>query len=204
MTTRDGFDLAQQPIEDVSPMRKHVEDQPAASRFSIIPARPLRRVRRDRLPQVDIDDAVGRLAKLHFDRCRLRSGEPAAEHLGVETEFSDRTENADRVRRIGRDVDKLRSSHAATGMLMSFSGSQWTLRWRRQSRANPSLGNGLKIPCQEGKIRRWVRDRIRRKTEPLPVAEGLWHFIPAYSAHAREATGTGATSCVSTGDISIK
>jgi hypothetical protein len=94
-------------------MRKHVEDQPAASRFSIIPARPLRRVRRDRLPQVDIDDAVGRLAKLHFDRCRLRSGEPAAEHLGVETEFSDRTENADRVRRIGRDVDKLRSSHAA-------------------------------------------------------------------------------------------
>ena len=42
------------------------------------------------------------------------------------------------------------------------------------------------------------RDPFRWRRAPL------WHFIPAYNAHAREATGTGATSCVSTGDISIK
>jgi hypothetical protein len=46
VTARDGFDLAQQPIEDVAPMGEHIEDEPAAGCFAIIPARPLRRVRR--------------------------------------------------------------------------------------------------------------------------------------------------------------
>ena len=72
-------------------------------------------------------------------------------------------------------------------MSRSGTGSSWTLCWRRQSRANPSLGNGLKIPCQEGKIRRWVRDRIRRKTGPLPVAEG-----PTMAFYSRLLTRTRA------------
>jgi len=56
-------------------------------------------------PQIDIHDAVGHLAKLHLDRCCLQSGKAAAEHLGVEAEFADRTEDADGVRRIRGDVD---------------------------------------------------------------------------------------------------
>ena len=62
----------------------------------------------DRFPQVDIDDAVGRLAELHLDRRRLEAGEAAAEHLGVEAELADRTQDADRVRRIRGDVDQIR------------------------------------------------------------------------------------------------
>jgi hypothetical protein len=46
VTTRNGFNLAQKPIEDVAPMGEHIEDEPAATRFAIIPARPLRRVGR--------------------------------------------------------------------------------------------------------------------------------------------------------------
>ena len=38
--------------------------------------------------------------------------------------------------------------------------------------SEPVSGKRPKIPSQEGKIRRWVRDRIRRKTGPLPVEEG--------------------------------
>jgi len=38
--------------------------------------------------------------------------------------------------------------------------------------SEPVSGKRPEIPSQEGKIRRWVRDRIRRKTGPLPVAEG--------------------------------
>jgi hypothetical protein len=44
VTTRHGFDFTQQPIEDVAPMGEHIEDKPAAGRFAVIPARPLRRV----------------------------------------------------------------------------------------------------------------------------------------------------------------
>jgi hypothetical protein len=46
MCARHGFDFAEQAIEDVAPMREHIEDQPAAAGLAIIPARPLRRIGR--------------------------------------------------------------------------------------------------------------------------------------------------------------
>ena len=46
VAARDGFDLAQQAIKDVAPMRKHIEDQAAARCLAVIPAGPLRRVGR--------------------------------------------------------------------------------------------------------------------------------------------------------------
>ncbi len=46
VAARNGCDLAQQAIENVAPVREHIEDQPAAGGFAIIPARPLRRVGR--------------------------------------------------------------------------------------------------------------------------------------------------------------
>src|ERR1051326_3624315 len=41
MAARDGVDGPEQSIEDVAPMRKHIEDQPAAGGFLVIPARAL-------------------------------------------------------------------------------------------------------------------------------------------------------------------
>ena len=46
MAAGHGLDRPQQPVEDVAPMREHIEDQPAAGRLAIIPARPLRRGQR--------------------------------------------------------------------------------------------------------------------------------------------------------------
>src|SRR5947207_4762086 len=43
MAARDGADRAEQAVEDVAPMRKHIEDQAAAGRLLVIPARALRR-----------------------------------------------------------------------------------------------------------------------------------------------------------------
>jgi hypothetical protein len=56
--------------------------------------------------------------------------------------------------------------------------SRYPLRFARDSpleeavTSEPVSGKRPEIPSQEGKIRRWVRDRIRRKTGPLPVAQG--------------------------------
>ena len=44
MTARHGFDLAQQPVEDVAPMGEHIEDETAARRPAVVPARALRRI----------------------------------------------------------------------------------------------------------------------------------------------------------------
>lgn len=46
VAARHGFDLTEQAIENVAPMREQIEDQPAAGGLAIIPARPLRRVGR--------------------------------------------------------------------------------------------------------------------------------------------------------------
>src|SRR5205823_6394113 len=43
MATGHRGDRAEQPVEDVAPMREHIEDQPAAGRLPVIPARALRR-----------------------------------------------------------------------------------------------------------------------------------------------------------------
>src|SRR5215472_8633121 len=44
MAARDGFDLAEQTIEDVAPVGEHIEDQPAPRLLAVIPTWSLRRV----------------------------------------------------------------------------------------------------------------------------------------------------------------
>src|SRR5438477_8021585 len=43
MAARDGADRAEQAVEDVAPMRKHIQDQAAAGRLLVIPVPALRR-----------------------------------------------------------------------------------------------------------------------------------------------------------------
>ena len=42
MAARDGFDLAQQAVEDIAPMGEHIEDETAACHLAVVPTRPLR------------------------------------------------------------------------------------------------------------------------------------------------------------------
>jgi hypothetical protein len=44
VAARHRFDLAQQAVEDVAPMGEHIQDEAAARRLAIVPARPLRRI----------------------------------------------------------------------------------------------------------------------------------------------------------------
>ena len=41
MAARDGFDLAQQAVEDIAPMGEHIEDETAACHLAVVPTRPL-------------------------------------------------------------------------------------------------------------------------------------------------------------------
>jgi hypothetical protein len=69
---------------------------------------------------------------------------------------------------------------------------QWTHRRRRQSRANPSLGNGLKIPCQEGK-NKTLGSRSNSPENGTPSGGGGPHYVilfpPMTRTRARQPGG---------------
>ena len=116
---------------------------------------------RDRLPQIDIDDAVGRLAELHLDRCRLQSGKAAAEHLGVEPELADRTQDADRVGRIGRRRrrDPVAPPARRERSARSRPWSADTPGRRRCRSLSPWRARARFLPPCAGIRRRWRRSR---------------------------------------------
>ena len=124
--------------------------------------------RRDRLPQVDVGDAVGRLAELHLDRRCLQPGEAAAEHLGAQPDLADRTHHLglgrlhrandrreiDRGRRIGAVVDDIDAgplrvlARALGGLMLELGvggddGDRLRLRLLRRCQIEIALGEGL-------------------------------------------------------------